>query len=120
MACARSRCPLNAVCGQRGLDIVPQRLVDNRRVISGIGIAFMCYLAAVKPVLKDQIKRPTGESLAAIFGAVGPQSPLALDPCVGKRVPQCVNRFEREIALVNIDNDAGLGVVDDQLAVFTS
>ena len=25
--CARSRCPLNPVCGQHGLDIVPQRLV---------------------------------------------------------------------------------------------
>jgi len=30
----------------------------------------MCYLAAVKPVLKDQIKRPTGKRLAAIRGAV--------------------------------------------------
>jgi hypothetical protein len=29
------------------------------------------YLAAVKPVLKDQIKRPTGELLTPIFGAAG-------------------------------------------------
>ena len=63
MACARSRCPLNPVCGQHGLDIVAQRLVDNRRVFSGIGIAFVGYLAAVKPVLKNQIKCPTGERL---------------------------------------------------------
>jgi hypothetical protein len=55
VAPARSCCPLNPVCGQHGLDLVPQRLVDNR---SGIRIAFMCYLAAVKPVLKDQIKCP--------------------------------------------------------------
>jgi hypothetical protein len=43
---------------------------------SGIGIAFVWYLAAVKTVLKDQIKRPTGELLTphirrrrAAFGA---------------------------------------------------
>jgi hypothetical protein len=58
VACARSRCPLDPVCGQHCLDIVPQRLVDNRRVFSGIGIAFVGYLAAVKPVLKNQIKCP--------------------------------------------------------------
>ena len=82
------RCPLDAVCGQHGLDIVPQRLVDKRRLFSGIGMAFVCYLAAVNTVLKDQIKRPTGERLAPIFGAVGPGSALALDPGVGKLAPQ--------------------------------
>jgi hypothetical protein len=68
VACARSRRTLRTVCGQHGLNLVPQRLVDNRRVFSGIGIAFMCYLAAVKPVLKNQIKCPTGERLTPIFG----------------------------------------------------
>ena len=72
MACARSRCPLDAVCGQHGLDLVPQRLVDNRRVFSRIGIAVVEYLAAVKTVLEDQIKRAPGEPLSPIFGAVGP------------------------------------------------
>src|ERR1019366_7553981 len=84
--------------GQHCLDIVPQRLVDNRRVLPGIGIAFVGYFAAVKLVLKNQIKCPTGELLTAIFGAVGPRSALALDPGVGKVVPQRVNRLEREIA----------------------
>ena len=97
MPSARSRCPLNPVCGQHGLDIVPQRLVDNRRLFSGIGIAFVGYLAAVKPVLKDQIKRPTGELLTPIFGAVGPRSALALDPGVSKFFPKRMNRLEREI-----------------------
>jgi hypothetical protein len=72
--------------------------------------------AAVKPVLKDQVKCPTGELLTPIFGAVGPRSALALDPGVGKLVPKRVNRLEREIAPVDLDNDAGLGVVDDELA----
>jgi hypothetical protein len=62
----------------------------------------MCYLAAVKPVLKDQIKCPTGELLAPIRGTVGPHAALALDPGVGKLVPQRVNRLERAIAPIDI------------------
>ena len=76
----------------------------------------MGYFAAVKLVLKNQIKCSTGELLTAIFGAVGPRSALALDPGVGKVVPQRVNRLEREIAPVDLDNNAGLGGVDDQRA----
>src|SRR5450759_5456741 len=64
---ARTRCPLDAVCGQHCLDIVPQRLVDNRRVLPGIGIAFVGYFAAVKLVLKNQIKCPTGELLTSLI-----------------------------------------------------
>src|ERR1019366_1885600 len=40
MPSARSISPLNPVCGQHGLDLVPQRFVDNRRVFARIGIAF--------------------------------------------------------------------------------
>jgi hypothetical protein len=63
-------------------------------VFAGIGIAFMCYLAAVKPVLKDQIERSTGELLTPIRGAIGAQSVLALDPGVRKRVPKRVAASE--------------------------
>src|SRR6202035_5219456 len=112
-------CPLDPVCGQHGLDIVPQRLVDNRRLFSGIGIAFVGHLAAVKTVLKDQIKRATGERLAPVFGAVGPRSALARYPGVGKRVPKRVNRLERETAPMDIDNDAGLSLTTS-LRFFTS
>src|ERR1700736_5980247 len=78
----------------------------------------MGYLAAVKPVLKDQIKRPTGELLTPIFGAVATHAALALDPGVSKLDSKRVNRLEREIAPVDLDNDAGLGVIDNELAVF--
>ena len=47
----------------------------------------MGYLAVIKPVLKDEIKRPAGELLAPIFGAVGPHAALVLDPGVSKLVP---------------------------------
>ncbi len=60
----------------------------------------MGYLAAVKTVLKDQVKRSAGELLTPIFGAVGPHAALALDPGVSQLFPQRVNRLEREIAAV--------------------
>ena len=78
----------------------------------------MGYLAAVKPVLKNQIKCPTGELLTPIFGAAGPHAALALDPGVSKLFPQRVNRLERKVTPVDLDNDASLGVVDGELAVF--
>jgi hypothetical protein len=56
------------VCGQHGLDLVPERLIDNRQVFSGINIAFVGYLAAVKPILEDEIECPARERLAPIFG----------------------------------------------------
>jgi Transposase domain (DUF772) len=38
------------------------------------------------------------EILAAIFGAIGPQPPLAFDPGLGKRVPKRVHGLERDSA----------------------
>jgi hypothetical protein len=55
------------------LNLLPQRLVDNRRVFSRIGLFLVCDLAVVETILEEQIKRPAGEFLAAIFGAIGPQ-----------------------------------------------
>ena len=78
----------------------------------------MSNLAAVNSILKHQIERTTGEFLTAVLGAVGPNPPLAPDPCVGKLVRQRVNRLEHKIAPVDADYGAGLVVVDDQLAVF--
>jgi hypothetical protein len=48
--------------------------------------------------------------LATISGAIGPRAALALDLGSRKRVPQRMHGFEREIALINIDNDACLWV----------
>ena len=88
VACARSRCPLNRFAASTAWTSSHSGLFDNRRLFAGIGITFVGYLAAVKPVLKNQIKCPAGELLTPIFGAVGPRSALALDPGAGKLVPQ--------------------------------
>jgi len=41
---------------QSRLDLVPQCLFDNRRMLSGIGIAFVGNVAAIDAVLKHQIE----------------------------------------------------------------
>ena len=55
------------VCGKHGLDIVPQRLVDNRRLFSGIGIAFVRYLAAASD---------------HVLAAIGAQRRTCDEPCL--------------------------------------
>ena len=72
--------PIDAVLGENRLNLVPQCLVDNRRMLSGIGIAFVRDLTPIDAVLKHQIKGAAGEFLAAIRGAVRQHSPLAPDP----------------------------------------
>src|SRR6516165_8088470 len=76
----------------------------------------MGNLTAVNAVLQHLIERPTGEFLTAVFAAVGANAPLAPYPCACKLVLKYANRLEREIE--DIDNGAGLVVIDDQLAVF--
>ena len=70
------------------MNLLPQRLVDNWRVFSGMGLFLVCDLAAVETILGDQVKRPAGEFLAAIFAAIGPRAALAPDPGIRKRVPR--------------------------------
>jgi predicted signal transduction protein with EAL and GGDEF domain len=49
VACARTRCPLDAVCGQHGLDIVPQRLITESVLLeeSKINLATLHKLHAL-------------------------------------------------------------------------
>jgi hypothetical protein len=77
----------------------------------------MRRLTKVKTVLEDQIKRPSRECLAAIFRSVGPLAALAFDADAGKLLPQRADGFQREIAPIDVDDDARLFAVDDQLAL---
>ena len=56
------------------LHLVPQHLVDNRGMLSRIGVAFMRDLAAIDAVLQHQIEGAAGEFLATIGSAVSPRS----------------------------------------------
>src|SRR5882762_3134267 len=78
----------------------------------------MGNLATVNPVLQHQIERAASELLTAILGTVRPGPSLAPYPRVCKFVLERTNRFEGEIAAVDVDHFAGLVVIDHQLAVF--
>ena len=78
--CIRSGCPIDSVLGKNRLDLIPQWLVDDCRMLSGIGIAFMRDLAAIDAVLKHQIEGAAGELLTANLGAVGKTRRLLLIP----------------------------------------
>ena len=73
-------CPLDAVLGQRRLDPIPEVLIDDRRMLSGIGGALVGDLAPVDPVLQHLAKGATAEDLIAIGSPIRPDTPFAPDP----------------------------------------
>src|SRR5215472_11817326 len=74
--------------------------------------------APVNSILKHQIERPTGEFLAAVLGAVGPNPSFAPYPRDCKLLLERTNRLECKITPINVDNGAGLFIIDHQLTVF--
>lgn len=79
MLCACAGCPLDTVLGENRLDLVPQWLVDDGGVLSRICPTLVGDLAPVNAVLQHQIERATGDLLATIRGAVGPNPSFAPD-----------------------------------------
>ncbi len=86
MLCTCTAGSLDPVLGKDRLHFVPQGLIDDCRMFSGIGLAFVRSFTTVNSVLKHQIERPPGEFLATVVSAVGSYSLLASDPLVFKCV----------------------------------
>ena len=72
--------PDDSVLSKNRLDLIPQWLVDNCRMLSWIGIPFVRDLTAIDAVLEHQIKGAAGQFLAAIRRAFCQRPPLAPDP----------------------------------------
>src|SRR6266508_3020080 len=77
----------------------------------------MSNLALVNAVLKHQIECTTGNLLATVLGAVGPNPSFARYPRDCKLLLERTNRLEGKIAAVNVDDGAGLLVIDHQAAI---
>jgi hypothetical protein len=77
--CIGSCGPIDPVLGKHSLDFVPQGFVDNRRMLTGIGVTLVRDLTPIDAVLEHQIKRTAGQFLAAIRGAIRQRPPLAPD-----------------------------------------
>jgi hypothetical protein len=57
--------PLGGVAGKLCLNRIPQRLIDDRRVLTRMGLLLVDDLASIDPVLQHQIECAAGEWLAA-------------------------------------------------------
>src|SRR5438067_12688164 len=72
--------PLGGVAGQLCLNRIPQRLIDDRRVLTWMGLLLVDDLASIDPVLQHQIERAAREWLggAQTTRCARPQSALML------------------------------------------
>src|SRR6202035_5910996 len=71
--------PLGGVAGKLRLDRIPERLIDDRRVLARMGLLLVNDLAPVNAVLQHQVERTAGEWLATRDAARGTRPQLALD-----------------------------------------
>src|SRR5438132_5478520 len=109
--------PLGGVAGELCLNRIPQRLIDDRRVLTRMGLLLVDDLASIDPVLQHQIERAAREWLAAAQATRGARPQLALDAAGVEFVLQQPDRAEFGIAAKNQAHGFRLAVDDDQLAV---
>src|SRR6202047_4941875 len=67
--------PLGGVAGKLCLNRIPQRLIDDRRVLTRMGLLLVDDIASIDPVLQHQIERTARERVAAAQATrcAGPQ-----------------------------------------------
>jgi hypothetical protein len=70
----------DCVLGKAGLHGIPQRGVDDRLVLAGVGLVPVGDLPAIDPVLQDQVERAAPERLAAPAPPRGTCPTFAGDP----------------------------------------
>src|ERR1700731_902734 len=78
ISCARV--PLGDVAGKLSLDRVPQRLIDDRRVLARMDLALVNYFDSVNGALQHLVERPAGERLAADEAPGNARPRLTSDP----------------------------------------
>ena len=111
---------LDAVLDEGGLHLVPQRLVDDRIVLAGIGVILVDDLAAIDAVLQHQIERAAGDRHAARCIAEAVEPGLADDAGRVEFLLECTNRFQLGIAAEDMADGVGLGLLTTSLRSSTS
>src|SRR3954453_12647631 len=115
MSCAGV--PLGGIAGKLCLSRIPQRLIDDRRVLTRMGLLLVNDLAAIDPVLQHQIERAAGEWLAAAQATRCARPQPALDAAGVELLLQQPDRAELGIAAKDEAHGLRLTFDDDQLAV---
>ena len=110
--------PLHPVGRQMLLHRVPQFRLDNRVVLAGVDLPLMRHLAAIQPVLQDQIQRPPRQRPATAQAFIRHiRALLAADAGRGQRLGQPANRAEFQVAAIDPPHRLRLGRVHHQLAL---
>src|SRR6201984_3662276 len=120
LAISRARVPLGGIAGKLSLNGIPQRLIDDRRVLARMGLLLVNDLASVNAVLQHQVERAAREWLAALQATRSARPRLAFEPAGFQLVFQQSDRAEFGIAAKNEAHDFRLAVDDDELAVVHS
>src|SRR5215831_12253011 len=93
--------PLGGVAGNLCLNRIPQRLIDDRRVLTRMGLRLVDDLAAIDAVLQHQVERAAREWLAAAPATRCARPQRALDAAGVQLVLQQPDRAEFGIAAKN-------------------
>ena len=89
---------LGSVAGKLGLNLIPERLIDDRLMFARIGLSVVNDLAPVNAVLQHQIERTAGKWLTTRDPARGARPQLALDAQGLQLVSQPPDRAEFGVA----------------------
>src|SRR4029077_2782639 len=109
--------PLGGVAGKLCLNRIPQRLIDDRRVLTRMGLLLVDDLASIDPVLQHQIERAAGEWLAAPQATRCARPQLTPDAAGVELILQQPDRAELGIAAKNEAHGFRLALDDDEPAV---
>src|SRR6202047_4844251 len=104
--------PLGGVAGKLCLNRIPQRLIDDRRVLTRMGLLLVDELPSIDPVLQHQIECAAREWLAASQATRCARPQPALDAAGVQLVLQQPDRAEFGIAAKNEAYDLRLALDD--------
>ena len=105
---------LDCVLGEPPLHRIPQLLVDDRLVLTGIGVVAVDDLAAVDPVPQHQVERAAGDRLAAPAAPRSAGPALADDPPGFEFLLEQPHRAERGVAKEDLTHGLSLGLDHDE------
>src|SRR5262245_27258107 len=109
--------PVDPVLGEDSLDLVPQGLVHNGFVLSGIGVALMRDLSAIDAVLQHEIKSAARELVTAPDSSVRKAAAFAADSRGIKLGFKGTHRPEFDVAPEDVEEGLSLLLIDDQLPI---
>src|SRR5262245_17648818 len=109
---------IDAVLGEDGLHIVPQRLVDDGFMLAWIALALVDDFTPINSVLQHQVERTAGDWLAAMPAAIRGRSDLADNASGIEILLQFPNRLEFGVTPKDVSNRLGLYLIHDELPLF--